>query len=221
VHPYRQASPETVVNEYHTFRDLVARYAPLGKTIPILSGEWGYSVSWGNYDQEIQGKYLARQWLINQWQQIPISIWYDWHDDGTDPKNAEHNFGMVRNAEHPGADLLYEPKPAYLAAKTLADQLNGFLCSGRMATASGNDYVLVFRRGDDIRLAAWTTAKNAKQLTIDASPGQLNVTSMTGDARSKLGANDGKLAITVSDEPEYLVPVGDNPILRAAATEHP
>lgn len=42
---------------------------------------------------------------------VPLSIWYDWHDDGQDPKEKEHNFGTVT--------WDYQPKPAYLAAQTL------------------------------------------------------------------------------------------------------
>lgn len=43
VHPYRQSAPETAAPEYAKLRDLIARYAPDRKPIPIISGEWGYS----------------------------------------------------------------------------------------------------------------------------------------------------------------------------------
>ncbi len=47
-------------------------------------------------DEETQAKLLARQWLSNLANDIPLSIWYDWRDDGPDPKEREHHFGMVR-----------------------------------------------------------------------------------------------------------------------------
>ena len=86
VHPYRQKEPESVAPEYAKLRRLIQQYAPRGKRIPILSGEWGYSSVWRNFDEVRQGKYLARQWLTNLANDVPLSIWYDWHDDGRDPK---------------------------------------------------------------------------------------------------------------------------------------
>src|SRR3954471_6408984 len=40
VHPYRNTPPETVEENYRELRLMIARYAPNGKTVPILSGEW-------------------------------------------------------------------------------------------------------------------------------------------------------------------------------------
>ena len=96
VHPYRQTNPETTYAEYLTLRKLIARYAPKGKHIPIISGEWGYSAIWNTFNDTIQGQYLQRELLTNVLHNIPISIWYDWHNDGTNPKDAEHNFGIVK-----------------------------------------------------------------------------------------------------------------------------
>ena len=42
-----------------------------------------------------KSKFLA---VSRAQKQIPcsLSIWYDWRDDGDDPKEAEHRFGIVR-----------------------------------------------------------------------------------------------------------------------------
>ena len=112
-HPYRGSSPETAAADYQALRLLIHRYAPAGKEIPLVSSEWGYTVV--NVSEQQQAQYLARQWLSNLAEGIRLSIWYDWHDDGTDPKNGEHNFGTVRND--------YAPKPAFLAAQTLIQSL--------------------------------------------------------------------------------------------------
>lgn len=132
VHPYRQTPPETVLPEYEKLAELITKYAPKGKQIPIISGEWGYSAAWKNYDEDRQGKYLPRQWLTNMAAGVPISIWYDWHDDGPDPKEPEHHFGMVAHPYHEGRDPVYDPKPAYLAAKTLCRVLDGYKFVGRI-----------------------------------------------------------------------------------------
>ena len=83
VHPYRQTPPETVVADYAHFRQLIARYAPAGQVVPLISGEWGYSTTFMNRNANRQGKYLAREFLTNLMCRIPLSIWYDWHNDGT------------------------------------------------------------------------------------------------------------------------------------------
>ena len=74
---------------------MIDRYAPQGKKLPIISGEWGYSSAWNKHDETRQGKMLPRQWLVNLAQDVPLSIWYDWHDDGQDAKEPEHHFGTV------------------------------------------------------------------------------------------------------------------------------
>lgn len=51
VHPYRQTEPETVEEEYRAVRLLIRKYAPKDKTIPIISGEWGYSTAWKDFDE--------------------------------------------------------------------------------------------------------------------------------------------------------------------------
>jgi hypothetical protein len=117
VHPYRQSNPETASEEYRQLRLLIRKYAPPGKTIPIISGEWGYSTAWNNLNDEKQGKFLARQWLVNLMNDVPLSIWYDWHDDGPEPNEAEHRFGMVGFEYHKNREPVYDPKPSYLRQK--------------------------------------------------------------------------------------------------------
>ena len=105
VHPYLRQNPENVAGEYAKLRKLIASYrAASGReevnqpaaNISIISGEWGYSSAWHGMNEEKQAIMLARQFLTNAANGIPLSIWYDWRDDGLDPKEAEHHFGLVR-----------------------------------------------------------------------------------------------------------------------------
>lgn len=118
VHPYRQKPAGTVTNDYAKLRALIAEFAPKEKVIPILSAEWGYSAAWKNYDEASQAQMLTEMFTVNRAEKIPLSIWYDWKDDGTDPHEPEHHFGLVRHA-HRKDDLVkpFEPKPAYEAAQ--------------------------------------------------------------------------------------------------------
>jgi hypothetical protein len=217
VHPYRQSDPETAAAEYAALRRLIAKYAPKGKSIPILSGEWGYSSVWRNFDDVKQGKYLPRQWLVNLANDVPISIWYDWHDDGRDPKEPEHHFGTVRHEHRVGRDPVYDPKPAYLAAKTLTAELGGFAFNKRLIAGEEDEYVLLFSKGDEVRLAAWTTSPTPRTVLIPASPGRFSVTSHTGEKRPVLATHPKGLSVVLDDTPQYLVPEAPNDLLRVAA----
>jgi hypothetical protein len=200
VHPYRQGGPESAVEGYKKLADSISKYAPAGKIVPILSGEWGWSTGWKKMTPELQADYLARQWLINQWQHVPISIYYDWHDDGTNPKDPEHHFGIVDNA--------YQPKPAYRAAKTFTMQLNGFSFDRRLATERGEDYLLLFTRANDARMVVWTTSKQQTIVKIAAPDGDVTGFSVVGEALPKMQAVGGALALPATSSPQYLIPVG-------------
>ena len=224
VHPYRHRVPETVAEDYRTMRQLIHRHLiRLGgdtrKDPPILSGEWGYSSSvegWGKgYDEQRQGRYLSRQWLSNIANEVLISIWYDWHDDGTNPKEAEDNFGTVRNPYRAGQAEVYEPKPAYVAAKTLTTVLQGYEFSKALALAD-DEHVLLFAKGDQLRLAAWTSADAPRTVTIPASPGRFRVTGHLGQELPEVTADAQGLKLTLTGDVQYLAPITANPSLRMA-----
>ncbi len=198
----RRRSPNTV-----RLRQLIDRYAPQGKRIPIISGEWGYSSAWNKYDETRQGKMLARQWLIDLAQDVPLSIWYDWHDDGQDAKEAEHHFGTVHFDYHPARQPVYDPKPAYLAAKTLTSLLAGFHFEKRLPQPSGDDYVYVFTDGKQQRFVVWTTSAKAHSVRIDIGAGPFGVTDHLGQALPEISGN-GSVEITLTDGPRFLLPGG-------------
>jgi hypothetical protein len=154
VHPYGDFPPEGRKVHYDGTKALLARYMPKGRHIPVYSGEWGYSSA--NVPADLQAKYLARMFLFNLSQGINLSIWYDWRDDGPDPKNTENNFGLVANEYKKGEIPPLKPKPAYEAAKKLMTELDGYRFEKRVKTARDDDYVLQFKNGNDRMLAAWT-----------------------------------------------------------------
>ena len=203
VHPYRQKNPETVAADYRKLRDLIARYGPAGKRVPIVSGEWGYSSGWKKFDETIQGKYLPRELLTNVASGVPISIWYDWHDDGTDPKEPEHQFGTVHHEYRQGQDPVYEPKPAYLAMKTLSASLAGCKFVKRIETGSDSDWVLVFQSDSGRRLTAWTTGE-AHDVIVPGMQGTFSLLDHTGEKRPEVNSDASGLKLHLTDAPQYL-----------------
>jgi len=198
VHPYRAQRPEIVSSDYDKLRTLIGQYAPQGKEIPIISGEWGYSnINWDNrrLPDERQACYLVRMFLTNLQQRIPVSIWYDWKNDGTDPNEREHNFGTV------GHDL--SPKPAYVAMKTLSSTLAGYAIEKRLDSASERDFIFLLTQGNHRALALWTPdGKHPVTLPIDASDGTL--IDMLGQSYH-ISWEPNQLVLTISGSPQYLL----------------
>jgi hypothetical protein len=219
VHPYRQRDPESVGEEFRKLRELIAAYAPKGKQVPIIAGEWGYSSiwNWNGMDEAKQGKLLAREFLSNLASGVPLTIWYDWHDDSADPKDPEAHFGTVHFPYEPDSYPVYRPKPGYRALKALTTVLNGYQFSRRLPVGSADDYVLLFTKGGDVRIAAWTTSSAPQEIFISASGGRFSITDHLGQTPQPAQAHKGKLGIRLADAPQYLAPKHLNKILQEAA----
>jgi polysaccharide biosynthesis protein PslG len=204
VHPYRQENPERVAPDYKRLRELIAKYAPAGKQIPIVSGEWGYSSSWKNFDAGKQGRYLPRELLTNIASGVPISIWYDWHEDGQSPSDPEHRFGIVGYEYHEGRDPVYDPKPAYLAMKTLSSALKGCTFVRRLNAGSDADWALLFHGAEGDRIVVWTTTKE-HEATLPLTSGRFHVTTHTGSALPIAHSSGKGLNMMLTDAPSYLI----------------
>ena len=224
VHPYRQSDPEAAANDFCRLRKMMASSAerksvpPAGAggyagvsaardnngEVPIISSEWGYSSAWRGMSEEKQGAMLAREMLTNVANGIPISIWYDWRDDGLAPDDPEHHFGLVRNTYQQGSNQVYQPKPAYFAAQTLSKFFNGYRFEKRLSVSRDDDYVLVFAKAGERRIAAWTTSSTAHRIVIPVGMGSFNVTTHTGELARSILASQQELTIEVSTMPLYL-----------------
>jgi hypothetical protein len=205
VHPYGNVPPEASEPHWRGSHALLERYRPKGRAIPLLSGEWGYTTT--EQPPELQGKFLARQVLFNLSMNVPLSVWYDWRDDGLDPHNTENNFGVVANAYHADQRPPLKPKPAYLAAKAMTTQLDGFAFARRVRLAAREDVLLLFRKGDEVRGVAWTTSAKAHAATLPASAGvTFRAVDWTGEPLPDLRADERGLQLQLTDGPTYLVP---------------
>lgn len=167
-HPYRPTDPETTGNDFLTLRELIDEYA-VGKDVPIACSEWGYS----QYTPEAraltehqQASYLVRLYLSNRISGLPITIWYAWRDGGTNPTDSEDHFGINTYA---GA-----PKLAVSAATTLLSVTQGYEFAGRLKLASDADYAVLFNKGADRVVVAWTVrAPSNLVLNMAAVPSQV------------------------------------------------
>jgi hypothetical protein len=201
VHPYRNysKSPETAATDYRELRKLIERYAPAEKKeMQIISSEWGYATHIDGISTKTQAEYIVRMQLSNCLNGIPLSIWYDWLDDGTDPGEREHNFGTVTN------DLI--PKPAYHAVQVLNRQMESYQLIRRIDVKNNNDYILLFRNGDNnYRIAAWTT-EEAHTVTIETGLSMTQgVSAVDGKGNAlKMEMKNGSLLVSLEGMPQYI-----------------
>lgn len=201
VHPYRAAKiPETVASDYVRLRQLIDQYTPKNQKEPIaiVSGEWGYStVRYGHPPQD-QANFVVRMQLINLLHGVPLSVWYDWKNDGMDPGNYEHNFGIVTNA--------LEFKPAYIALKTLTTELAGYRLVQRLDLNHSDDYALLFvNQAGHRKIAVWTS-RRAHDSRIAAPPGlpaQLKLIDGQG-LSSPISLNGHWIPLRLTHSPAYI-----------------
>ncbi|MGL1888594.1 MAG: glycoside hydrolase family 5 protein [Reichenbachiella sp.] len=201
VHPYRHQDPETVIGDYYNLFNLINGYTG-GQGKPVVSSEWGYSnINWddAHLDDWEQARRLVRELLTNISMGIHISIWYDWMNDGTDPNNREHNFGIVENDR--------VPKLAYYAYKTLNETLYGYTFLQSIDAGSPGVYFLQFGKGDDRIYVFWKTG--AEQVRdIQSDIGTVEIVSMMGD-RETINWDGTAFPHLFTSSPHYMiVPAG-------------
>lgn len=147
VHPYRQDRPELSGENLYRARTLVRQYGK-GRRIPVLVSEWGYSEAWTPNGRRLGGEragiFASRVHASALSEGSPLSIHYDWQDDGDDASEPEHRFGLLRRNG--------SWKPGLEAISTISSQLEGFTYAGRLAQPTPRGRVAIFRRGSDVRL---------------------------------------------------------------------
>jgi hypothetical protein len=204
IHPYIRGGPENYAAVYRQVRQVIRTSTKSDQQIDVMCGESGYSTSWAGTDEATQGRYLARLFLFDVATGVPLTIWYDWRDDGTDLKNQEHNFGIVRHEYHVGAANVYDPKPAYLAAANFSRQLTGCRFEKRLRTASDLDYVLIFTTPNSECLVAWTAASKPHAIDFAAPDGNYQVIGYDGSQKPAAHSIAGTIHLTLDGGPQYL-----------------
>jgi len=104
VHPYRSAVPEAAAVDLARVAAVLKPYQPTGKTVPVAIDEWGYAINinpfyvptqaWRDRSQNEQAALMLRMYLTSLVANVPLTIIYDWRDNGTNPTDWEHHFGV-------------------------------------------------------------------------------------------------------------------------------
>ncbi|MBF5091556.1 cellulase family glycosylhydrolase [Novosphingobium sp. NBM11] len=121
-----------------------ATVAAAGK--PLVSSESGISNYAAHVTANTQASYLVRMRLYDYFSGVPVTIWYDWKNDGSDRSSPEQNYGLV--------DSWGNAKPALTALQVMNQQL------------AGRSRQCMIKDGQQVAIYAWSPGNEADQLVV-------------------------------------------------------
>ena len=198
VHPYRVIAPESVRGDYARLRDLIDKHSRKRPGPPIVSSEWGYSNHHFGIPipEDLQAAYAVRMFLTNMAYGVRLSIWYDWANDGPEPRNTEHNFGLVTHER--------EPKEAYRAVRTLTSVIGKRSLVRRLQVAQEDHLLLFEAAGEPPLLAAWTEGRPHDLILRAGDAAQARIVGMTGKEDILESTGDGSFTVPLLAFPTYI-----------------
>ena len=181
-------------------KSLAVRHPKInGRHLQVWVTEFGWPVNRKvpGQDETSQAANLARSYLLSRrYDSIRVLFWYDLMDDGIDPDNYEHHFGLLHH------DL--SPKPAFVAASVLATTLGKR--SWRDALIDTDD-VKVYQYGNgETVTAGWTVGPAPRVASINLHPGQYIQRDWQG-VETPVTVASQPFEWTLGPLPRYLLPV--------------
>lgn len=183
--------------------------ASLSKTPPPLYfNETGLPSLGGAEAERAQAWTLVKKTAFVRSRGAAGYLWYNLRNDGFDPANGEHNFGLVTND--------FQPKPAYVAFNTFARHVVPRPALGQLE-ASADRWLLLF--GDDPSaegtgsrlLVYWNedVSSQGEQLLVRV-PGATRAWDMDVNGnRTEVSVRDGEIvSLSLIAEPRYLIVEG-------------
>jgi Cellulase (glycosyl hydrolase family 5) len=202
VHPYREAGPETLPADLGRLRRLIQR--TVGSTMPVWDTEWGYS----SYDHvskhSLEGGHseAARQrqavlavrealtgWVLG----LPLMIWYDLRDDGANPGDREHNFGLLEGDNR--------EKAAMKAIRVLMSVTRDHTYAGVIRDVPTGVHAVRFDDAEEIVFVVWNEdAERHPHLRVSPDP----VRSITNLLGEPVEVERGGIALEETRGPVYV-----------------
>jgi hypothetical protein len=145
-----------------------------------------------------QADVLARMMILHLACGITKVFYYDFYEDGHDPTNAEHRFGIVRRGT-------MEPKPAVVAYANLIHWLTDAQFLGHYSPGSnGNVLAFCFQRQEELVIVAWVKqAQTTKHWLVSTGAPEVALTDLFGRTNT-LPVRQGKVTATLTDSPLFI-----------------
>ncbi len=158
--PFPQRGPEACSAWMTGVQKMLAGYND-GQDVPFYVTEMGWPthVTKGGTDPELSASYLARLYLLARTSDSFQGLWwYDFQDDGWNPKYNEDNFGLVR------PDLT--PKPAYYVIADISQLVGKGRFVGRIEAPDEHVQVLRFVRDGRDYWTLWSDDDRDRQIIL-------------------------------------------------------
>ncbi len=193
--------------EVNFFKDIQKLQAIIGTDKPIWLTEIGYptNTGWPNINLEKQADYCARTFLLGKTVgTLQLISYYDLKNDGENPAEPEHNFGVLY--------FNRQPKPAYHALKTVATVIADKPVFDK--TILGDVYLFEFGESQDWVAAIWrSTGQSVQKIKLrDRYCSSIN---RDGKLDNYWISSDSSIAIDVNESPRYLCGVSSAPKLNS------
>ncbi len=189
----KNVEPERIIGEVAYLRKVMAA-AGARSDFPILNTEFGARLE--EYEkapdrQLAHARTYLRMYLLCLLLDVKLNIFYEWHWDEDKDKHG------ILNADG-------SPRKVHTAIRTVATALGGYQFEKRLTGFDDADYVLVFRKGNQRVLAAWTAgADHPVEVRAGGTAAALPTTDMLG-VTGKIPVNSGKLNVPLTGSPIYI-----------------
>lgn len=214
IHPYWcEAEPEYLTEWTEHARKLMRDTA--GTEKPLWSTEVGWTQAnpGGNVAEyfkylasdnkivtdETGASYFVRAYILQIAAGAEKVYWYDFMNDGLDPKDKEHHFGIVRNVRDPQGPCV--PKPAYAACATMTRCLLGSKFVKGEDMPEGAFCFKFDRNGTPVRVV-WSI--HASALGVESKV-PFDVVDIMGNAKNLKPKSTPSILNMRAGEPVYIV----------------
>ncbi len=206
VHPYPKTAPETIAPELANLREWTAR--TLGPHLEVWDTEWGYSSANAPEEAPSNGHTeegrrrqasLSVREILTVWAVgFPLAVWYDLRDDGADPANPEHNYGLL--------DSNGNAKPAIKAIQTLMGVVSGRKYAGMLLETPAGIHAMRMDGATDTILILWTDQPDGHRTIEYPTRNLISLTGLMGQpVKAKdLHSGQARLEIEEASGPVYL-----------------
>jgi Cellulase (glycosyl hydrolase family 5) len=205
IHPYPPAGPEVIAPALNELRAWVAE--TLGQRLEVWQTEWGYSSGAiehlpldGHSDRarHLQATLAVREMLTACVLKFPLAVWYDLRDDGPDPANADHNYGLL--------DIKANEKPAMQAVRIFIRAISARKYVGMVGDAPPQLHAARWVGAEDTLLIVWTEAKGRQKVEFPRAS-LLSAKGQLGETAKLKGKSSGRASVRINaaDGPMYLL----------------
>ena len=192
------------------FRDIQQRtgkpwwFTEIGWSSATAGADYGGGVG----SEQAQARYMVRQYVQSlnfPGLDVQRIFWYNFRDDGTDPNNAENNYGLIKNDWR-------TPKFSYTAYQQLVAHLTGATPLGTVDSGAGIAYR--FNRNGTIVDVVWGDGRTALPTTASAA----TAFDMAGNPLPA-EVSDGQIRVTIGGDPVYIEHAGAAPSVALPAPQ--